>query len=101
MSVGHIIETGFDTVWVHETVTGSTVGRFGRFGIDIHYRLDPDTLGYVDRHGNPKATHCADCRHDLQGQEAWHHFKAGMADIHGVIVTDENMPDWLKDEGKK
>ena len=91
----HEIDTDGRTVWVSDGEAGANIGRFGPLGIDIHHRIDPQTLDYVDGEGNFHHTQCADCRHDLQGQEAWQHFKTSMDDIHGVVLTEEHKPKWI------
>lgn len=92
----HIVETGTHTVWVHDGRTGAVLGRFGRFGIDVHFAIDPDTLQHIDKEGRIQHTQCAACRHDLRGREAWDYFKKAMLDRHGVEVTNMDKPEWLE-----
>ena len=63
------------TVWVN-SATGC-LGRFGRFGIDIHTR---DTTG------------CLHCTHGIVSDDDWEVFKEKMLEHHGVLVGDIYKP---------
>jgi hypothetical protein len=67
------------TVWV-DTVAGFTVGRFSRFGIDVH---------------TADASGCIDCTHTKPGPREWVRFQNGMAAHHGIDVGEEHRPHWL------
>ena len=54
-----------DAVWVHAS-DGSTVGRFGKMGIDIH------TSVTEQMEGSPQ---CDLCTHGLVTAEDWHTFR--------------------------
>lgn len=77
----HQIITDGRTVWVD--VGGFTVGRFSAFGIDIH---TADSSG------------CIDCTHTRPDRMDWDRFTIGMLAHHDVEVSDEYMPDFLKED---
>lgn len=67
------------TVWVD--VGGHTVGRFSRFGIDIH---TADSSG------------CIDCTHVEPDTRGWIRFQGGMLAHHDVVVPDKHRPEFLR-----
>lgn len=68
------------TVWVNDQ-KGSNIGRFGRFGADVHRPAsEQDTLGQ-----------CLDCHHNA-GIDGWKRFCASMLKHYGVIIPDAAMP---------
>jgi len=73
------------TVWVNSP-SGMCIGRFSRFGVDVHHDTDEQVAG---------VGHCLDCAHDLPPAEAWDRFKASMLEAHGVTVEDEHRPDFV------
>lgn len=75
------IESDGRTVWVHRG--GETIGRFGRFGIDVHSTLQEQMEG---------ASQCKCCTHGPTSSTHWELFKAAMLQYHEVIVGNEYMP---------
>ena len=73
------------TVWVNDDTC--CLGRFGRFGIDVHHKFDPN----ADRN-----TECLHCTHTATTAEDWEIFKEKMLEHHGVTVTDKYKPDRFK-----
>jgi hypothetical protein len=76
----HVFGDGI-TVWINDAV--SCLGRFGRGGIDIHHRFDPDA-----KYG----TECLYCTHTPPTLADWETFKEKMLELHGITVDDEVMP---------
>lgn len=74
------------TVWINAS-DGSCIGRFSRFGIDLH-RSATDQMS-----GHPE---CLDCSHERPRLEEWRRFQAGAATHYGVIVPDSDCPDFLQ-----
>jgi hypothetical protein len=68
------IATNGVTVWVNREVC---IGRFGRFGIDVHTATADD---------------CLFCTFDETTAEDWEVFKAKMKEHHGVEISDEFKP---------
>lgn len=73
------------TVWVNDD-EGVCLGRFSRFGIDVH----KDFAGQV-----ASDTQCLDCKAGPVNREDWERFKAGMLSFHNVTVDDSHMPGFL------
>jgi len=70
------------TVWVNDE-TGCCIGRFSRFGVDVHKTGDEQMSS---------GSQCLDCIHDLPHPEAWDRFVASMQTHHGVAVPMEAKP---------
>ena len=68
-----------DTVWIHCS-DGSTVGRFGRFGVDLHNSVTEQMAG---------APECRLCTHGQVSAEDWTLFKEKALEWWGVVVPDE------------
>lgn len=71
------------TVWVGGP-DGCCLGRFSRFGVDVHR----DTQGQINIGA------CLDCTTSTD----WGRFVSSMRRHHGVVVSDEHKPDYLKTE---
>jgi hypothetical protein len=74
-------------VWVN--VENELIGRFSKFGIDIHTTVEDQFSGKGE---------CLDCTHSFTGMSEWHRFQNGMKRFYNVIVSDEHMPEFLKKE---
>jgi hypothetical protein len=82
----HQIIADGKTVWVNSETTGVCIGRFSRFGIDIHR----------DYATQSEKGECLDCTHSLPLIEDWHRFRDGMKTYYGVLIADSAMPLFLK-----
>ena len=71
---------GTCAIWVNAD-TGECIGRFGRFGIDIHRRVEDQHLGQ-----------CLYCTHARVTAYDWVQFKVGMRMFHGVDLSRVDMP---------
>lgn len=65
-----------DRVWIHAS-DGSTVGRFGPFGVDLHTTTTEQMNG---------ATECRFCTHGPVGEEHWQMFRQKAKEFWGVNV---------------
>lgn len=77
-------------VWVNG-LSGESLARLSSFG----------NLGMIDihrSHGEQRETgkECLDCRHDLTGNDAWHHFVTSLKRHFNVEVGEEHRPDWAR-----
>lgn len=68
-----------NVVWIHAP-DGSTVGRFGRMGIDLHTTVTEQMAG---------APQCRLCTHDTPSIEDWQLFRAKALEWWGVEVPDD------------
>lgn len=66
-----------NAVWVHDGIDGSTVGRFGRMGVDIHHSVAEQMAG---------APECRVCTHGPVTQEDWHLFREKAFEFWGINV---------------
>lgn len=82
------VESDGRTVWVNAG-DGSCIGRFSRFGIDVHRTASAQMRGESE---------CLDCTHALPDPAGWKRFQEGMRLHHGVDVGDEHMPKFLQAE---
>jgi hypothetical protein len=73
------------TVWANSGETGACLGRFSRFGIDIHH-----DIAEQDEKGQ-----CLHCTHTEPTLEDWDVFKEKMKEHFDVVVTNEHRPNWL------
>ena len=74
-----------DTVWIHAP-DGSTVARFGRFGVDLHNSVSDQLAG---------ASECKLCTHGSTGPEEWQLFCEKALEWWGVAVpADAIDPRW-------
>lgn len=74
------VELASDGVTVWAFTEGQTIGRFGRFGIDVH--VVDQTAGVS----------CLYCTHEPVTSLDWDVFKEKMAQHHGVAVPDTLKP---------
>jgi len=65
-----------DNVWIHAS-DGSTVGRFGRLGVDLHNTVTEQ------RNGMPQ---CRLCTHEPATREHWKLFREKALEWWGVLV---------------
>jgi hypothetical protein len=74
-------------VWVNG-LQGESVARLSRFGsvvmIDIHQPLCAQKTN----------GECLDCRHDLQGYEAWLYFISSLKRNFNIDVDEAHRPKW-------
>lgn len=66
-----------DAVWIHCS-DGSTVGRFGKFGIDLHNSVLEQMQG---------ASQCRLCTHGIPTQADWELFRVKAKEWWGVCVS--------------
>lgn len=81
------IDSDGKTVWVNSS-DGVCIGRFGRFGVDVHH----DLKGQMD-----SGSQCLFCTHTPPGAKEWHQFQEAMAQHHEVFVSEHYRPSWLLD----
>lgn len=65
-----------DKVWIHAS-DGSTVGRFGKMGVDLH------TTATEQLNGTPE---CRICTHGRVGRKDWELFVNKSLEFWGVVV---------------
>lgn len=83
---GHEVSWDGRTVWVNSGVDGSSVGRFGPGGVDVHHPVSVQIeIGRVCLACSPRA--------DRAG---WESFKEAMQSHYAVAVPDEAMPRFLE-----
>lgn len=81
---GEVLADG-RTVWVNDP-TGCCIGRFSRFGIDVH-------RSFAEQAANMgECLHCTHERPDLSG---WQTFREAMERHHAVTIAESNRPLWL------
>lgn len=77
-----------DRVWIHCCADGSTVGRFGAMGIDLHNTLTEQLAG---------APECRLCTHGAPTVNDWHMFRAKALEWWGVDIPEDAVSqDWLQ-----
>lgn len=81
-----MIETDGKTVWVNGA--DACLGRFSRFGVDVHRTLAEQLAGNGQ---------CLACTHEMADIGAWEMFQEAMKRHHGVVVSDRYRPRWLAD----
>lgn len=84
----HEIQTDGRAVWV-SGADGSNLGRFGRWGVDVHTTIEAQMNG---------AGQCLVCTHGHTTLSDWRTFQHGMLEHHGVVVPDDVMPAFLSRE---
>jgi hypothetical protein len=82
MSPAHGIETDGVTVWINGP--DGLLARFGRNGIDIHNPLSVQ---------QDSGRECLFCTHTPTDHQDWELFVLKMAELHGITVGPELMPD--------
>ncbi|MFT6347040.1 MAG: hypothetical protein ACJAYB_000021 [Psychromonas sp.] len=65
-----------DTVWIH-CDDGSTVGRFSKYGIDLHNSISDQMAG---------APECRFCTHGAVNEKDWAMFIKKAFEFWGVVV---------------
>jgi hypothetical protein len=80
------LSDNLDAVWVHAS-DGSTVGRFGRMGIDLHNTVTDQMAGMPE---------CRLCTHGKPTAADWQLFREKAFEWWGVEVpADAFSPRWL------
>lgn len=81
----YAIDSDGFTVWVNGH-TGECLGRFGRYGIDVHNTTE------VQESGRPQ---CLYCTHGTVTAEDWHTFVSKMSQHHDIDPAElgEYVPD--------
>ena len=74
------------TVWVN-AASGECLGRFGKFGIDVHKKVEDQRDG---------ASECLFCTHGPTTLADWEAFRVSMALHHRVQVGDTHRPSRLQ-----
>lgn len=69
-----------DTVWIHAS-DGSTVGRFGKMGIDMHNTVTQQLQG---------ETQCRLCTHNRVKQHDWDLFVEKSNEFWGVTIPRDS-----------
>lgn len=78
-----------DTVWVHDNLEGSTVGRFGKLGVDIHNSVAAQMDGLPQ---------CRLCTHGPVNRSDWQLFRDKALEFWGVVIEENTYNlDLLKD----
>lgn len=75
------------TVWVNTEL--SNIGRFGRYGIDVHRTLDAQLQG---------ASQCLACTHGPTHLAEWRRFQLLMLEHYGIEIIDWHMPQRIMQE---
>jgi hypothetical protein len=75
--------TDGSTVWI-DGGDGSCIGRFSRFGVDVHTSSTHQLAG---------GSECLFCTHPPT-RPSWRDFVMAMFDHHGVLVPDSLCPEW-------
>lgn len=81
-----ITATDGKTVWVNDA-TGMCIGRFSRFGIDVHRAFEEQIAGLGQ---------CLHCTHARPGLIEWHGFVEAMRERHGVAIPASCLPEFLR-----
>jgi uncharacterized protein (DUF736 family) len=68
-----------DKVWIHAS-DGSTVGRFGKFGVDLHNTVSEQMNG---------APECRLCTHGKVTENDWNLFREKAKEFWGVSVPQD------------
>lgn len=82
----HDIQSDGKTVWVNGE-SGECIGRFSKFGIDIHRSYKAQAAGEGE---------CLDCTHGMTDLTAWNRFCDGMKTFYSVHVAKRHMPKFLR-----
>lgn len=86
VEVEHEVCSNTQTVWVNSGLTGCSLGRFGKFGIDIHHDVAEQMQS---------GEHCLGCTHTTPTVQDWYHFVSEMKRVYGVVVDEEHRPEWI------
>jgi len=79
-----VVESDGRTVWVNGS-DGCCLGRFSRFGIDVH----------KDYAGQMNGGQCLDCKPGPLTSADWDRFVEGIATYYGIRVAPKHRPDFL------
>lgn len=85
------IKGGFEIRWSESTVwvtapDGGTLGRFSRWGMDIH-KPTRDQLA--------KGVACDHCTHELPGRKEWEGFLIYFKVVYKLVIPAAAEPSWL------
>lgn len=80
------ITTDGKTVWVNSE-DGSSIGRFGALGVDIHRSATEQLDGKGE---------CLLCTHGRTGPDEWKMFVEGMMSLYGITIAARYMPQRLR-----
>lgn len=80
------IQSDGKTVWVNGA-DGCCIGRFSRFGIDIHRDFAAQLAGLGQ---------CLDCTHTMPDLSDWKRFVSAMRCHYDVEIGARYMPEFLK-----
>lgn len=83
----HQVVSDGRTVWINSSDTGHCLGRFSRFGIDVHQEIDPA--------GKREERDCIDCTHAKPTLVEWQRFVSKMQEHHLIVVDEQHRPGWL------
>jgi hypothetical protein len=83
---GHEIDWDGRVVWVNDSKTGSSIGRFSKTHAEVHLDLEQQVQ---------KGTSCLDCFDDTT-INGWKRFQASMLEHYGAVVPDEARPNYLR-----
>ena len=72
------------TVWVNDA--GGCVGRFSKFGIDVHLTAEEQM---------ESGKQCLHCTHTKPSEPDWLKFKDMMLSVYGTVVPEEARPTFL------
>lgn len=71
------LSEGRNAVWIHSLADGSTVGRFGRMGVDLHNSITDQRQGMSE---------CRLCTHGPVTRADWQLFREKALEWWGVDV---------------
>ena len=86
---GHQVLWDGRTVWINSSDDGSSIGRFGRGGVDVHRNATEQMNG---------ASQCLDCSLD-PSLAGWERFKMGMMWYHRIEIPETCRPTFLGHRG--
>lgn len=69
-----------NAVWIHSSADGSTVGRFGRMGVDLHNTVSEQQAGMPE---------CRLCTHGQPSRADWQLFREKALEFWGVEVPGD------------
>lgn len=78
------ISSNGTTVWVHDA-GGVCIGRFSRFGAEVHGTVQEQVAGKTYR----------DCVHGLPPRESWERFVRSMKLHHAVVIGEHYRPNFV------
>ena len=78
------------TVWINDD-EGTCLGRFSKFGIDVHKSARHQAGG----------SHCLECKLGPTTAADWELFTKAMDRYHKVTVKNDVMPGFIRDEFRR